>query len=125
MGRPGRQDGLGLCPLSRASTPLVLVAADPEWTSGGVLSTHRRTSIAGVQAGAHNLRLLNFNIFPLMACTQVVEGRWSFTLMDRVVFPFLEVTGGANTLVDIEREYLDTLCLHTSFREMEGAVRGR
>ena len=54
----------GKCPLSRATAASVLVAADPEWTPGGVLS---RTSVEGIrslsEAGADNLRLLNFNIF--------------------------------------------------------------
>jgi hypothetical protein len=84
----------------------VLVAADPEWISSGALS---RVSVDGVralsEAGADNLRLLDFNIFPLMSCAQVVEGTWNFTLMDQVVVPFLTAASANNatrTIVDIE-----------------------
>lgn len=68
------------CSLTRHTAVSALVAADPEWTPEGVLS---RTAVRGVraliEAGAENLRLLNFNIFPLMSCAQV-EAKGSGTL---------------------------------------------
>jgi hypothetical protein len=94
------------CPTTRSTAASVLVAADPEWISSGALS---RVSVDGVralsEAGADNLRLLDFNIFPLMSCAQVVEGTWNFTLMDQVVVPFLTAASANNatrTIVDIE-----------------------
>ena len=48
------------------------------------------------------MRLLNFNIFPLLSCAQVHEGHWDFTLVDQVVVPFLHAANGTQTIVDIE-----------------------
>ena len=57
--------------LRRSTAASVLVAADPEWTPEGALSA---TAVSGVrqlaEAGARNIRLLNFNIFPIMSCAQ-------------------------------------------------------
>ena len=55
----------------RSTAASVLVAADPEWTPEGRLSA---TAVSGVrqlaEAGARNIRLLDFNIFPIMSCAQ-------------------------------------------------------
>ena len=60
------------CSLTRETAVSMLVAADPEWIPSGILS---HTAVEGVkslsEAGGDNLRLLNFNIFPLMSCAQV------------------------------------------------------
>ena len=80
----------------------VLVAANPEWVApaahGGVLAA---TAVGGVralsEAGGDNLRLLNFNIFPLLSCAQVAEGVWDFALVDAVVVPFLDAALGAGS----------------------------
>ena len=60
------------CSLTRKTAVSMLVAADPEWIPSGILS---RTAVDGVkslsEAGGDNLRLLDFNIFPLMSCAQV------------------------------------------------------
>ena len=60
------------CSLTRNTAVSILVAADPEWIPSGSLS---HTAVEGVkslsEAGGDNLRLLNFNIFPLMSCAQV------------------------------------------------------
>lgn len=89
--------------MTRHAAPSVLVAADPEWTPEGKLS---RVAIQGVrslaQAGADNIRLLNFNIFPEMSVAQIVEGVWNFSRMDEVVVPFLEAAGNASVLFDVE-----------------------
>eukprot|EP01043_Picozoa_sp_COSAG02_P040323 COSAG02_NODE_3254_length_7085_cov_102.140281_2_plen_133_part_00 len=61
--------------VTRSAAPSVLVAADPEWTPEGVLS---KVAVEGVRdlaaAGADNIRLLNFNIFPEMSVAQFEEG---------------------------------------------------
>jgi hypothetical protein len=89
--------------VTRTTAPSVLVAADPEWTAEGKLSA---VAIDGVRklaaAGADNIRLLNFNIFPEMSVAQMEEGVWNFTRMDQVVLPFLDACGNASVLVDIE-----------------------
>ena len=91
------------CPLQRSAAVSTLVAADPEWVAPGVLA---RTSVEGVanlaRAGAENLRLLNFNIFPVLSCAQLTPGAWNFTLLDQVVVPFLTAANGTHTIVDIE-----------------------
>ena len=57
--------------IGRSTAASVLVAADPEWTPEGALSA---AAVSGVrqlaEAGARNIRLLNFNIFPIMSCAQ-------------------------------------------------------
>ena len=69
--------------IRRSTAASVLVAADPEWTPEGKLSA---TAISGVkqlaEAGARNIRLLDFNIFPIMSCAQ---GHYSLcpTLLSR------------------------------------------
>ena len=59
------------CGVRRSTAASVLVAADPEWTGEGALSA---TAVSGVrqlaEAGARNIRLLDFNIFPVMSCAQ-------------------------------------------------------
>ena len=81
----------GRCPVTRDTAASVLVAADPEWMAPGVLSP---AAVSGVrqlaEAGADNIRLLDFNIFPLESCAQLQEGVWNFTLLDQVVLPFLD-----------------------------------
>lgn len=89
--------------VTRNAAPSVLVAADPEWTPEGKLS---KAAVEGVRslaaAGADNVRLLNFNIFPEMSVAQFEEGVWNFTRMDEVVVPFLEAAGNASVLFDVE-----------------------
>jgi hypothetical protein len=100
----------GACPLRRTTAVSALVAADPEWVSaadspaaGGVLAATAVGGVASLVAeGADNMRLLNFNIFPLLSCAQVHEGHWDFTLVDQVVVPFLRAANGTQTIVDIE-----------------------
>lgn len=89
--------------VTRSAAPSVLVAADPEWTPEGKLS---KVAVEGVRslaaAGADNIRLLNFNIFPEMSVAQFAEGVWNFSRMDDVVVPFLEAVGNASVLFDVE-----------------------
>ena len=97
------------CDITRNTAASVLVAADPEWIAPGVLAP---TAMSGVrqlaEAGADNLRLLDFNIFPFESCAQLQEGVWNFTLLDQVVVPFLDAALSSNrnnrsrAIVDIE-----------------------
>eukprot|EP00912_Choanoflagellata_sp_UC4_P000609 UC4_evm1s379 len=98
-----------LCPVTRSTAASVLVAADPEWIEegpgGGILSKTAQEGVESLaRAGANNIRLLNFNIFPLASCAQIVEGVWNFTLMDKVVIPFLDATliESGKVIIDIE-----------------------
>jgi hypothetical protein len=74
--------------------------------AAGSLGKLSAVAINGVRtlaaAGADNIRLLNFNIFPEMSVAQLAEGVWNFTRMDQVVLPFLDAAGNASVLVDIE-----------------------
>ena len=95
------------CPVTRSTAVSALVAADPEWITPSRLADTAQAGIRSLaEAGADNLRLLNFNIFPLLSCAQVEEGIWDFSLMDRVVVPFLEATlttsNKSTAIVDIE-----------------------
>lgn len=83
------------CSVTRNTAVSMLVAADPEWIPSGILS---RTAVDGVkslsQAGGDNLRLLNFNIFPLMSCAQVAYSRI-------IHMPRINVSGDSGALACI------------------------
>lgn len=52
------------------------------------------------EAGADNIRLLNFNIFPALACAQLVPGVWNFTLPDAVMDTFMTAIGNGSPIID-------------------------
>lgn len=81
----------------------VLVAADPEWLPGAKMHD---AAIAGIKslatAGASNIRLLNFNIFPAISCASLTPGSWNTSLMDTVMSEFMDACGNASVIIDVE-----------------------